>query len=400
MEIKPPSDNTAAQRNPSLEQAIDFSQSVDPAQVDLLPEKISQLRARFNTQIESGLHPGAQLVVLRHGQVVVDLFGGVTHRPGSPPVQPGTVFLTFSVAKPFTGMCAHHLVERGLLALDAPVADYWPEFAAGGKQAATIRHVLSHRAGIPSRGLVKQVPLWRDWTRVSANVAGLEAEFPPGEKSIYHTVNYGFILGELVRRVSGMPVDEYLRRYFLEPLGMDDTDLKESDSLRGRTTGLYLGHAQQFLAWLAFSLPRIRCALVPAATLFSSARDLAVFYQMLLNGGFYGGRRYLQPDTIRQATGLNFDGWDPVQRRPMRRALGFQLGGLARGEVGEPTFFGKDSSLDTFGHAGQGTCIAWADRHSALVFAFTCNRMLKSDDAWSRARALANLLWEAEAPPH
>jgi len=148
------------------------------------------------------------------GSLAVDLSGS---EPGFPAVDADTPFLTFSVSKAFTAMAVMRLVEEGKLELDAPIAHYWPEFVQGGKERATLRHTLLNQAGIPAPHLKRQIFLWPFWSLVARNVAHERALFPPGTQTAYHLVNFGFILGEVVRRVTGQPIDIFLRQTFFEP---------------------------------------------------------------------------------------------------------------------------------------------------------------------------------------
>lgn len=381
--------------NLTLTQAIKFTQAVKPDEAVVSKEGRQVITRTFYEQFGRGLHPGAQLVVLRHGQVVVDLAHGIANMRRKDPVLPTTPFLIWSTTKPFTAMCIHHLVEQGKICLDAPIADYWPEFGCKGKQNATVRHALIHQAGIPKRGLIFQMFLWPRWKLVSRNVARLKAEYKPGTQTAYHTVNFGFILGEIVRRVSGEPIRVYMHEHFLQPLGLTDTALGLPQTWRQRAAGIYSGHKEQNSPVFIFNLPRIRSAVIPAATLHSTARNLAIFFQMLLNGGIYGGRQYLQPQTIQNALTLQYEGPDQTIGRSMRWALGFHLGGEYPGNDLELQPLGRRSTIHTFGHAGQGSCIAWADPDAQLVLAFTCNRLLFQEDSQRRWAELANAVWEA-----
>jgi CubicO group peptidase (beta-lactamase class C family) len=229
---------------------------------------------------------------------------------------------------------------------------------------------------------------------VTRNVANLRAEFPPGSKSAYHVVNYGFILGEVVRRVSGVPVETYLRQHFLDPLGLENTSLGLPAQKRDVASGLYAGCRDQIASVTLFNLPVIRGAVLPAATLHSTARELAVFYQMLLDDGVYAGKRFLKAETIRAATQLGYEGYDEIIEREIRWAFGFQLGG---GYFRFPSKdgMGKGSSLDTFGHFGQRTCMTWADRRARLVVAFTCNRLTSKESNEARLIAISDAIWDA-----
>jgi CubicO group peptidase (beta-lactamase class C family) len=139
----------------------------------------------------------------------------------------------------------------------------------------------------------------------------------------------------------------------------------------------------------------IRSAVMPAATLNSTAHDLSVFYQMLINGGTYNGVRLLQPETIETAVQLGSDGYDHIVGDSMRWALGFHLGGRPGGESDESlSGMGKGSTVRTFGHFGMGTCMAWADPDEKLVVAFTCNRLLAGDKGNVRWIELSNAVWD------
>jgi CubicO group peptidase (beta-lactamase class C family) len=306
-----------------------------------------------------------------------------------------TPFLTWSCTKAFTGMCIHKLIEEGKVEWDAPVATYWPEFGCNGKGPATIRHVFLHQAGIPMRGTYRQFLLWMDWDKVTRHVAELAAEFPPGTKSVYHALNYGFIFGEVVRRVTGQPIQDYLRETYLVPLGMRNSWLGLPASQRWRAAGIYTTAREQVLPVIAFSSSAIRGAPLPAATLHSNAREVAVFYQMLLNGGQYAGRRYLQPETIAAATALGYEGPDAALGVWVRWAHGFHLGGMQpKNPVPEPEM-GKGSTVRTFGHFGQASCMAWADPDADLVAVFLCNRLLDQAGVYARFRTLSDAVWDA-----
>lgn len=378
--------------NLSYRLPVDFQINSRSQKSGLNPEAIQRIQRLFYEMISSGLHPGAQLVVLHKGQVAADLAGGIGDVRRRLPVTADMPFLVFSVSKAFTAACVHKLVEEGKIELDTPIAQVWPEFGCKGKEQATIRHVLLHQAGIPLRGLISQIRLWPDWERATHNVANLPAEYQPGAKTAYHMINYGFILGEVVRRISGLPIDVYLRNTFLNPLGLENTTMKLPAEWHDRQAGIYCGHMMQIGPVTLFNRPRIRSALIPAASLHCTARDLAVFYQMLLNGGRYAGRQYFRPETVAQATALSYEGYDANMHTQMRWAMGFHLGGKAKEEF--PSF-GDASTIRTFGHGGQGSCIGWADPDHQLVVAFTCNRLLSSTATRLRWNRLANSIWEA-----
>lgn len=370
---------------------IDFT-APDPATAGLTPSGAAAIRAVLERQFADGLMPAAQLVVLRHGRLAVDLAIGAAR---GVPVTPTTPFLVFSCSKAFTGICVHKLIEEGRIDLDARVADYWPEYGCNGKESTTIRQVFLHLAGIPSRDLYRQLPLWPFWNAVTRHVARLHPETPPGAQMAYHLVNYGWILGEVVRRVTGQKIDTYLHDNFLAPLGLAHTWFRiPARELRHSPPVSAACEDQKYLPAF-YNLPAIRCALVPASSLHSTARDLAVFYQMLLDGGEYADRRYLKPETIAAATTLGYEGFDAMFDRQVRFAYGFHLGGLmpAQGDPGPS--MGHGSTIRTFGHFGNRTCMAWADPDAELVVAFTTSRLLANRPNRARWTEISNAVWDA-----
>jgi CubicO group peptidase (beta-lactamase class C family) len=381
--------------NPTIDGPLNFDNLAEPEEVGMNPEGVERIQQVFAGQLRRRLHFGAQLVIARHGRVVVDMAGGMANLAKQSAVTIDTPFLVFSVTKPFTAVCIHRLAEDGRIDLEARVADYWPEFGCKGKEQATIRHVLLHQAGVPLRGTARQVFLWKDWEQVTRQVAGLAAEYPPGARSSYHLANYGFILGEVIRRVSGLQADAYLHENFLEPLGLWNSRLRLPAHELGQAAGVYSGHPQQALAAYLSGRPEIRTALMPAAGLHSTARDVAIFFQMLVNQGTYAGQSCLKPETVAHMTALHFQGRDQALQRNMRYGLGVMLGGLRTNPHQPGPIMGEASTARTFGHPGQSSSIAWADPDAELVLAFTCNRLLRVEDAMQRWKELADAAWGA-----
>lgn len=220
--------------------------------------------------------PTAQLCVLRDGRVVLDRRFGCS---------PEALFLTFSVSKPFVALLVHLLAERGALDLDDPVAAYWPEFGRHGKDAITVRHVLAHRAGVPlaSGSVLGDAIAMADWDRSVRHARDARPRWPAGQVPAYHLLSFGFILGELVRRVAGVPVAEALRAELLDPLGLRDTHLGLPDELWPRHVPLRSAGAREGVRRAMFNRRRTRQAVIPAANISATARDLALFYQALLD---------------------------------------------------------------------------------------------------------------------
>lgn len=384
--------------NPTLSIPLDFSGKAPPDGAGLDPAGVQAIEAVFAGQLEAGLHPGAQLLVLRAGRVIVDLATGLADVHRRIPVTPDTPFLVWSLTKPLTAMCVHKLAEEGQVDLDAPIAAYWPEFGCRGKEQATLRQTLLHQAGLPLNGLYHQALHWFDWDSATRRLAGCRPEHPPGRQTAYHVLNYGFILGEIVRRVSGLPIADYLRQDFLAPLGMRRTWLSLPPGRWNGTARLYSGCPDQHLPVFFFNLPNVRRAILPAGSLHSTARDLAVFYQMLLNGGEYAGRRYLQPETVAAATSLGYSGYDATLRHHVHWGHGFMLGGAHRVDPAAGAGMGAGSTERTFGHYGQRTSMAWADPEAGLVVVFICNRHLDRTASQSRWQAISESVWQALGP--
>ncbi len=379
--------------------AINFSHEIEPKTVDMSRSGIDDLVAIFKAQVdEEHLHPAAQLVVLRRGQVVLDRAYGLGRR--NQPVEKDTPFYTYSTSKPFTALCVHKLIEEGRVELDAPIARYWPEFGCKGKETATIRHAFLHQAGIPAPHLYRQALRWTNWQAVCHLIEEYPAEFTPGTKTAYHMVNFGFILGEIVRRVSGRMINEYLMENFQVPLGMKHSWMRIPASELPSSPKLVAKGRENKLACLVFNIPAIRMALIPAASLHSSARDLAIFYQMLLNKGEYAGQRVLKPETIERALQVGSKTYDESLKCEISWGLGFQLGEpvLKEDEAQSNAFrnaMGTGSGVRTFGHFGLGTCMAWADPDAELVVTFTCNGVQDGEGSSNRWMALSDAVWKA-----
>ena len=375
------------------ERTLEFDSPAEPNQIGLDADRLEKVREVFIDQIDrQELHPAAQLVVARQGQVVLDLAHG-KGRFGRP-ITPETPFFTFSVTKAFTGVCVHQLIEQGKLEMDAPIAEYWPEFGQKGKQTATIRHAFLHQVGVPAPNLSRQVLRWPLWNVVTRELAETPAVYPPGEKTAYHLVNYGFILGEVVRRVTGMPIDRYLDEHFIRPLGLEHTWMRIPAEKIASSPRLYSGDKEYDKTVFVFNRRIIRRALMPAASLHSTARDLAVFYQMLLNGGSYQGKRYLSEETLQRAIEPGAEGMDHYLHFPMRYAYGFHLQKTYTNAKGDTLHdMGSGASRRAFGHFGMASSVAFADPETDLVFAFTCNRLIQASSY--RSQALLEALWAA-----
>jgi len=348
----------------------------------LSTEDVDQLRDQFDRQLETGLHHGAQLAVYVDGDLIVDFAGGVTGPEGDETTSE-TRHLVFSCTKPFVGVGLHQLAEAGKLDYDDPVIEHWPSFADEGtaKAQITVRQVLSHTAGIPFGEFDDQPEQWGDWDAVVAAMEDIEPTFEPGSTPAYHTLNYGWLVGELIRRCSGQPVEEYVAENVFEPLDMDRTGIglrddepndvatlagyEEFDRCRDVDEGLE-DPAEAYAA--AFNQEAIQRAVIPAANGISTARNMARFYACLANGGSLDGTQLLEAETVDEATTTHAETDDDgTLSRPARYGLGVWTGGLAA------DMFGAASRERMFGHAGLGSCFGWGDPELNVGFALVTN---------------------------
>lgn len=325
-------------------------------------------------------HGGAaQLCVLSHGRVILDRSLGCA---------PDDLFWIFSASKPFIALLIHSLAEQKKLTLDDPVAAHWPQFAQHGKQAITIRHVLQHRSGVSvARNVALDMLTIADWDRSIHAVERARPSRPPGPSAAYHIVTYGLILGEVARRVTKTSLPDALNRAFFAPLALHDTSLGISDAHWPRHVPVRGADALARLTARAVNRKTLRQAVIPAAGISTTARDLARFYQALLGGGELDGTRILAPDTLARAREPSTAPGevDRIIRLPIRWSHGFQLGGSTP-PPHPPKPMGTTSSPLTFGHNGSNCCIAWADPTRGLVFAYLTDR-LQSGHAGARHMA-------------
>ncbi len=341
-----------------------------------------RIAALFDRHLDVGLHHGAQLSVSVDGNCVLDLAGGVTGPEGDR-TTPETRHVLFSCTKPYAAVALHSLVEDGALGYDDRVVDHWPEFADAGtdKAAITVRHTLSHTAGLQSSPIDTRPDRWPDWETAVETIERMDPVSPPGEEPAYHALTFGWLVGELARRVSGTPIETLAQDRIFAPLGMGNTGigLREDepddvatlvgfdafDRCRDPDEGLGGDHAA--IAAL-FNEERFHRAVIPASSGIGTARDMARFYACLANGGELDGARVLSPETVEEMTALEAETHaDGTLSRPARFALGFWKGGTSVDPYGSLT------PARVFGHAGLGSSVGWADPDENIGFAYVTN---------------------------
>jgi len=301
---------------------------------------------------------GAAVGAYVDGRQVVDLWGGWADGGRTREWQRDTIVSTYSATKGMTATCAHRLVDRGLLDVDEPVATYWPEFAEAGKDRIPVRMLLSHQAGL----VVPTVPVppdkrW-DWETLTTALARSEPAWEPGTRSEYHGGTFGYLVGEVVRRIDGRSLAPFFRDEIAQPLGVDfmigvgpEHDRRWAEML-GPDDMVGPSNSREW-----------REAADGSATGLGTADSLARVYAALARGGELDGVRLLRAETIAAA----------VQEQPLLDAdgasgdfgLGYQL--LWKQYPGLPA--------PTFGHTGMGGSIGLADPTNRLGFGYVMNQM-------------------------
>ena len=329
---------------------------------------------------------GAACCVYQDGRSVVDVWGGVADRAAGRPWARDTIVIIFSCTKGATALAANQLIEAGRLDPDAPVAAYWPEFAANGKARITVRMVLSHRAGLAAVDGELTFDDVAAWAPVVAAIAAQAPNWEPGTAHGYHSRSFGWIVGELIRRVTGRMPGDYLGDEVVRPLGLDFfLGLPESEDARVAT--LYPAPEASALDELAAADPTalfarvmtgpsnllhyddswntrlLRGAQLPSSNGHSDARSLARLYAACLVP--VDGVRLLSDQSLDRATTVESSGEDLVLGQPLTFGLGFAL----------PPTLGPGASPRSFGHAGAGGSLAYADRDRGLGFGYVMNQM-------------------------
>ncbi|BBC95493.1 esterase [Streptomyces rochei] len=353
---------------------------------------------------------GAAVAVYRDGRRVVDLWAGTRDVDGTAPWESGTAQIVRSATKGVVAAGLLLLHQRGELDLDAPVGTYWPEYKAAGKERTLVRHLLAHRAGVPVLDRPLTPAEAADPDRGAAAVAAQAPVWEPGTDHGYHAQTYSWLIGELVRRVTGRPVGEWLADEIAGPVGAD-LWLGLPEAERGRVGRVGDIEAPQSAGGLklrpkrsvsaayadpdsltrrAFAAitplpdendPAYRAAALPASNGIATADGLARVYASLI-GEVDGGVRLFTPETVELARAEQSAGPDRVLVVATRFGLGHMLHGSA-----SPLL-----SPGSFGHPGRGGALAFADPESGVAFGYVTNGFRKSVTADPRAQALVRAL--------
>jgi CubicO group peptidase (beta-lactamase class C family) len=330
----------------------------------------------FAGLLEAG-DAGGSVAVRVDGELLVDVWGGVADADGAVPWGRDTIANVYSVTKTMTALCALILADRGDLDLDAPVAQYWPEFAASGKDAVLVRHVLAHTAGLPDwDGPIEEL---YDWSAATARLAATPLQWEPGSAAGYHSLTQGFLVGEVIRRITGRSVGAFFADEVAGPLGADvHLGLPAEDDGRVALTVPPPSQDEDYAAAApgAGALPATgtvvrvrdgnsvawRRAQIPAASGFGNARSVALVQSVLACGGAVREVRLLSQQRCDRAREEQFRGEDLRLGMPVRWGLGYGLFG------------------GTLGWGGWGGSLVVIDPASRMTVAYVTNQMREPAD--------------------
>jgi CubicO group peptidase (beta-lactamase class C family) len=335
-----------------------------------------KVRAVLETIVRDTPEIGLQVAAYLDGTLAVDAWAGMADEGGNVRVDGDTMFMTSSVTKGITSTCMHLMVERHRLSYDMPIVKVWPEFGQNGKGGATLRHALAHQTGVPQTP-AGYTPDWLpDWDRMTRGIAALKPLYPIGQRTAYHSLNFGYINGEILRRVDGRPIARFLQDEICKPLGIDSLYLGVPDRELSRVAVLtdgppapadydarMVGEPAGSHVAQVFNRRAVQQAAIPGSGGIMSARGLARHYAMLGNWGELEGVRVLPEARIRAAIELQSYEWDEVYWIRARRSLGYRRGRDT----------GPLASEAAFGHVGGGGNFGYADPARKLAIGFTKN---------------------------
>jgi CubicO group peptidase (beta-lactamase class C family) len=336
----------------------------------VMTDATARVKSRLDELVRDGTELGLQVAAYVDGELALDAWAGVADPASGRPVDGETLFTVFSATKGVAATAVHILADRGALEYDAPVARYCPEFAAAGKESITLRHVLSHRAGLarlPDGVTNEMLP---DWERMTAAIAAMAPEWPAGSRTRYSGMAFGWVLGELVRRVDGRPIRQFVHEEISPELhiGVDGTDENRVATLRDAA-----GQSTSVPAEV-WNRSELRRATIPAAGGLFSARALAGMYaELAADGG-----RLLSPRQVALASARQ-----TPQEQAVECGMVFALGYRIGSPIYQPT--NPMSSLTeretVFGHTGAGGSIGFADPERRFAVAVTKNLLRQEDES-------------------
>lgn len=372
--------------------------------------RFARVKEAFAENLEKRNEYGAAAAVTIDGRMVVDLWGGYADKARTRPWTRDTLANVFSTTKGLTAICAHRLAAEDKLDFDAPVARYWPEFAQNDKERITVRQLLNHRAGLPGVRERLKAESYYDWNYMAGLLAAERPFWEPGTRHGYHAITFGWLVGEVIRRITGKSVGSYFRDELAGPLGLDchiglsaadddrcaeirqapppapgefnlfDYATKNRESL---TAKVFLNPSNGLRSEVINSRGW-RGAEIPAANGHTTARALARLYGALARGGEIDGVRVMTAEQIGNCSREESFGTDEVLMITTRFSTGFML-------TQPNDLWGPNAR--TFGHPGAGGSLGMADPEAKIGFGYTMNKMGSGILIDPRARALFDAVY-------
>lgn len=365
-------------------------------------DRFAAVKDILGASLESGADLGASFAVTLEGEIVVDIWGGWADEDKTRRWERDTITNVWSTTKTMTALCALIVADQGELDFDAPVSRYWPEFAAGGKRdKVLVRHLMSHTAGLPGFDEPLKLEDLYDWEKCTSLLAAQEPWWEPGTASGYHAVTQGYLVGELVRRISGRTLGQFFAEQVTGPLDADfhiglperedsrvsfvvppDIDLGGGDvtptALKALTNPSLDGTEPRSATW--------RRAEIPAANGHGNARAVALIQAAVANGGQVAGVKLLSEPGCRRVFEEQARGTDLVLNVPVRLGIGYGL-------TGEETPVSPNVNACYWG--GWGGSVIVVDLDSRLTFAYMMNRMESGLVGDTRGLALGVAVYQA-----
>ncbi len=347
----------------------------------------------IDRQVDQGQQIGVQVAAYRGGMPWFDVAAGVMGPDDARPVENDSLFLSFSSTKGIAALAVHQLADQGLLDLESPVADYWPEFAANGKGSLTVAQAISHQGGLHAMPEPFAPEHITDWDAGIERTAAAVPAYEPGTATGYHAVTFGWVVGGIVAGATGRHIKDVIHDNIARPLGLEAelfVGIPTDGAIDERLTTLELLAAGDGLPipddadfykampkamWPHFNTMPFRIACLPSGNGHFTARALARVYGALANGGDIDGVRLISAAGIERMVRLETDAVDRVLGVPLRKSAGLFLGGLGLDLQGNMVHGAMGANEAAFGHPGAGGSIGFADPTLGLGVGVTLNKM-------------------------
>ncbi len=359
--------------------------SAEPGALGLRVDRLGRLCAMVEAHIKEGRYPGAQIAVARHGKLALcRSFGAARLEPQPAPARDDSLWLLYSNTKVITAAAVWMLVEEGALTFSDRIADHLPDFARNGKGDITLLQVLTHQGGFPGAGMTLPPAAWEDHQLLHRLVCDFTLEWTPGSRVEYHRLAAHWVAAVLIEAVAKTDYRAFIRSRLIEPLGLSAelfVGLPDAEGKRAAEMHAPSEDGRRQIRFAQENSVEFRRAGVPGSGGFATARAMAAFYQMLLNGGSLNGTRIVSPRMVQFVT-RNFTGErvDHYMGMPMHRGLGPHSRGMSENIRG----LGSLASPTTFGHGGVGSSYCWGDPESGVSFAYLTNSRVP--DPWHSRR--------------